>query len=191
MVKKKTFFKVLKINRRKRNWSPNLKNQEQKEKLVTKILEIERRKRNFSQVLKIKRRRRNFYSNSWKLRGERDVKIHFLRSREKNRGHFSSMISRDRDSCQCATGVGGAVSILEPRCRLHMGLLPMSGSVGCTNCVKNNFYVLSHFLMKVQNSLCFLGTWETRFSDVWALSECWWSVVFSGLQQTIVGNSWQ
>ena len=36
-----------------------------------------------------------------KSRGERDMKISFSRAREKNLNHFSSRISRDRDSCQC------------------------------------------------------------------------------------------
>ena len=82
----------------------NLENREEKEKLVSKILKIERRKRNFSQVLKIESRKRNCFSDSWKSRGERDMKISFSRAREKNLSHFSSRISRDRDSCQCLGG---------------------------------------------------------------------------------------
>ena len=52
-------------------------------------------------ILKIERRKRNFSSISWKSRGERDMKISFCDPREKNFSHFSSRISRDRDSCQC------------------------------------------------------------------------------------------
>ena len=74
---------------------------EEKEKLISKILKIERRKRIFFLVLKIERRKRNFSSDSWKSRVERDIKISFSRAREKNLSHFSSRISRDRDSCQC------------------------------------------------------------------------------------------
>ena len=35
------------------------------------------------------------------------MKISFSRAREKNLNHFSSRISRDRDSCQCLSGVSG------------------------------------------------------------------------------------
>ena len=35
------------------------------------------------------------------------MKISFSRAREKNLSHFSSRISRDRDSCQCLTGIPG------------------------------------------------------------------------------------
>ena len=46
--KGKVFYKILKIERRKRNCSANLENREEKEKLFYKILKIERRKRNCS-----------------------------------------------------------------------------------------------------------------------------------------------
>jgi len=46
--KEKVFFKILKIERRKRNCPTNLENREEKEKLFNKILKIERRKRNCS-----------------------------------------------------------------------------------------------------------------------------------------------
>ena len=46
--KEKVFYKILKIERRKRNSSANLENREEKGKLFNKILKIERRKRNCS-----------------------------------------------------------------------------------------------------------------------------------------------
>ena len=87
--------KILKIERRRRNFLQILENREEKEKLVSN------REENFFQVLKIERRKRNFSSDSWKSRGEWDMEISFSQAREKNLGHFSSRISRDRDSCQC------------------------------------------------------------------------------------------
>ena len=39
------------------------------------------------------------------------MKISFSRAREKNLSHFSSRISRDRDSCQCLTGTPGIPGI--------------------------------------------------------------------------------
>ena len=40
-------------------------------------------------------------NQSCKSRGERDMKFSFSRVREKNPNHFSSRLSRDRDSWQC------------------------------------------------------------------------------------------
>ena len=53
---------------------PSLENREEKEKLFLRFLKVERRTRHENQL---------------------------LRATEKNLNHFSSRISRDRDSCQC------------------------------------------------------------------------------------------
>ena len=113
--KEKVFYKILKIERRKRNCSTkswksrgereivlqNLENREEKEKFNTKILRTERRKR-------------NDFSKSWKSRGERDMKFHFSSSRGETKNNFSSRISRDRDSCQ------GLLYIRKPGKKLYI-----------------------------------------------------------------------
>ena len=76
--------------------------------IFSKILKVERRKRNGS------KKEREIIFKSWKSRGERDMKISFSRAREKNLIHFSSRISRDRDSCQCLS-LGKAKSIENQR----------------------------------------------------------------------------
>ena len=89
--------KILKIERRQRNFLQNLESREEKEKWVSKILKFKRRKRSFFK--------------SWKSRGEWETFPSILENREEketwilasreNLNHFSSKISRDRDSCHC------------------------------------------------------------------------------------------
>ena len=69
--KEKVFYKILKIERRKRNCSANLENQEEKGKLFYKILKIERRKRSSIQ-------------KSCEPRGEREMFSQNLENREEN-----------------------------------------------------------------------------------------------------------
>ena len=69
--KEKVFYKILKIERRKRNCSANLENREEKGKLFYKILKIERRKRSSIQ-------------KSCEPRGEREMFSQNLENREEN-----------------------------------------------------------------------------------------------------------
>ena len=74
MLRKKTFLKILNIERRKRSFLQNLENQENKVKLLSKVLKIGRRKIHEISHLKIQK--------------------------EKKLSHFSSRISQDRDPRQ-------------------------------------------------------------------------------------------
>ena len=104
------FPKILKIESRKRIFPSKSHKSRGKREIFFSIFKIESRKRNCSfKSLKSRGERENVLKNPEKSRLEseffsqtfqRDLKIHFSNSREKFVGHFSSRISRDRDSCQ-------------------------------------------------------------------------------------------
>ena len=100
--KEKYGSKILPIERRRRNFSPMSWKSRREREILLKNLDNREEKGNFQiKISRNERGKRNFSTNSWKSRGERDMKISFSRAREKNLNHFSSRISRDRDSCQC------------------------------------------------------------------------------------------
>ena len=87
--------KILKIERRKRNWSQKSWKSRGEREIGLKQTE------KFFSSLDNREEKEKLFFRFLKSRGERDMKISFSWAREKNLNNFSSRISRDRDSCQC------------------------------------------------------------------------------------------
>ena len=94
--------KILKIEKRKILSKSIFHKSRGEREIFLQNLENREEKENFNKRSWETRGEREFlFSKSWNSRGERDMKIHFSSLRGKTVSHFSSRISRDRDSCQC------------------------------------------------------------------------------------------
>ena len=92
--------KISYIERRKRNFSIQiLKIEKRKGFFLQNLINREEKEKFFLKVLKFEKWTRIWFSNSWKSRRKREMKVQFSRSREKKMSNFSRRFSRDRDSC--------------------------------------------------------------------------------------------
>ena len=161
--------------------------------IFSKILKVERRKRNGSKKereiifksWKSRGERETFPPDSWKSRGERDMKISFSRAREKNLNHFSSRISRDRDSCQCLNATLQILgckssSIIVMHCWKNIGRQSHLGPITSKSCPRDTSRL---WIRESAVMLFFLHTWVPWWERLQSQQrQCQWSACRAGRQ---------